>query len=163
MNTLSANSNTVAKPDQFNLIDQERVFRYGFKLGEYGFLVPEGAFSNVIENASIFTIPNTINWVRGLINLRGEMIPVFDLSAMLNLNHQVKKQTAIVIKTGNRSMAFLTDGGQSLEQSTLSETQSKSTESISKYTQTAYQLLDTRWYEFDYSKFLSAFDPEISA
>lgn len=145
-----------------NLIDQERVFRYGFKLGEIGFLVTEGAFSNVIENATIYTIPNTTHWLEGLVNLHGEMIPVFNLNAMLNMEYKAKKNTVIVIRVGERAMAFLTDGGQSLELSNLIEDKSIAPEPLTFYADTCYLANGQVWVEFDYLKFLKAFEPQMS-
>ncbi len=62
----------------------ELTARYGFLVGALGLLVPEGTIGEIIEDAAIFPVPNTADWLLGMINQRGALVPVFDLGAMLD-------------------------------------------------------------------------------
>jgi len=54
--------------------------RYGYRIGNERFVVSEGVTSEVLENNTIFPLPLTDRLLSGLINLRGNLIPVYDLS-----------------------------------------------------------------------------------
>jgi purine-binding chemotaxis protein CheW len=52
----------------------------------------------IIEYDTVTTVPKTPKWVRGVINLRGSVVPVVDLAAKFGLEpKQVTKTTCIVI------------------------------------------------------------------
>lgn len=51
----------------------------------------------IIRDAAITAIPNSPDFVEGVINLRGNIIPVIDLRKRLNLLQQEKSETKIWI------------------------------------------------------------------
>lgn len=52
----------------------------------------------ILEYQAVTRMPNTPNWVRGVFNLRGSVIPVLDLAVKLGLGEApVTKTTCIVI------------------------------------------------------------------
>ncbi|MFW2371814.1 MAG: chemotaxis protein CheW [Gammaproteobacteria bacterium] len=65
--------------------DKEALKRYGFEIGNLGFLINRETICEVVKDFKIFPIPNTSSWMRGWINLRGNLIPVYDLSLLLGL------------------------------------------------------------------------------
>ncbi len=65
--------------------------RHGFWIGNIGLLLPHKMISEVSEGLAICRLPNTPHWMSGMSNLRGEMVPVFDLSLLLNI--QTEKET----------------------------------------------------------------------
>lgn len=71
--------------DQHNTTNNSEVVRYGFKVGDTSFLISENTLSEVIKNTKIYPLPNTKSWMRGLVNVRGNLVPVFDLSLLLEL------------------------------------------------------------------------------
>ncbi|MCH9696522.1 MAG: hypothetical protein K0U68_00295, partial [Gammaproteobacteria bacterium] len=58
-------------------------FRYGFTVGQYGFIIPEGIESEVINTPKVYPIPNTSSLMSGLISIRGLFSPVFAIDQLL--------------------------------------------------------------------------------
>jgi twitching motility protein PilI len=59
--------------------------RIGFLMGNVGLLIAQQAISELSELLEICPIPYTANWLLGLINLRGNLVPVFDLHQLLQM------------------------------------------------------------------------------
>jgi twitching motility protein PilI len=59
--------------------------RYGFRIANLGFVIQELTLSEVIERVPIYPLPNTPAWLAGIINLRGNLAPVFDLRRVFDL------------------------------------------------------------------------------
>jgi len=61
----------------------------------------------IIEITNVTHVPMTPDYIRGVINLRGNVVPVIDLSARLsNNNCTISKRSCIVlveVSTGNKS------------------------------------------------------------
>jgi purine-binding chemotaxis protein CheW len=52
-----------------------------------------------------------VDWVRGVISLRGRIVPVYDLAARLGVPSQLTEQTKIVIvEAGNETAGVIVDG-----------------------------------------------------
>lgn len=64
-----------------------RRVRYGFRVGNLGFLIDIDTVSEVVERATVYSVPQTPPWLVGLLNLRGNLVPVFDFNASLNLEN----------------------------------------------------------------------------
>ena len=74
--------------------------RYGYKISDMNFLVPEGTVSEVLQNQNIFMLPNSPVWIEGLINIRGNIIPVMNMGKILK---SVKKEKLTNILVLNKS------------------------------------------------------------
>lgn len=61
-----------------------RNMRYGFRIQNYCFLIDRKTICEVVQQAQVYEIPNTSSWVLGIINLRGNLVPVFDLMKRLD-------------------------------------------------------------------------------
>ena len=71
-----------------------------FRLGKEHFSIPLGKIKEVIELLELTPIPNAPDYIRGLINLRGNVITVIDLRLkLLNVKEveDVKRKTSIII------------------------------------------------------------------
>lgn len=56
----------------------------GFKLGEYPYVAPLGEVVEILTYPeSITQIPMTADWVDGVANIRGNLIPIMDLGGLL--------------------------------------------------------------------------------
>lgn len=66
-------------------VDSRKVARFGFRIGDLGLLVPVGMVSELIEDVEIYSLPTTPDWFRGLMNLRGGLVPVFDLKWLFEM------------------------------------------------------------------------------
>ncbi len=58
--------------------------RYGFMIGDVGIIIDKALGSEIVEDISICAIPHTPLWFSGMVNIRGDLVPIFDLQAIFN-------------------------------------------------------------------------------
>lgn len=94
-------------------VAQERS-RYGYQVGHLSFLIKAGSGSEVVQHAAIFTLPGSPSHVLGLINLRGNLVPVFDLSLALGLAQSAKNvqssNIVLILDKGEQAVGIVIDG-----------------------------------------------------
>jgi len=82
----------------FNLTDQRITSYLTFKLGEEEFAVHVSKVLNILEMADITKVPRTPDYLMGVINLRGSVLPVVDTRLKLGMSPTlVDKNTCIVV------------------------------------------------------------------
>jgi purine-binding chemotaxis protein CheW len=84
----------------------------GFKIADELFGVDILMVQEIIRSAPITAVPNSPDFVEGVINLRGDIIPVVDLRKRLNLydEHSEKQKIWILIlDIGGRVSGFIVD------------------------------------------------------
>ena len=83
-----------------------------FMLGQQFYAIDIMAVKEII-NASRFTrIPNALDFVMGVLNIRGEIIPIINLAKMFHLNSEITaaaEQQIIVIKIDTLSIGLVVD------------------------------------------------------
>jgi len=85
--------------------------RFGFQVGDIGLLVPAGMLSELVEETDIYPLPMTPAWFRGLINLRGNLVPVFDLKRLFDMASADEKQpNLLVLDAEAEAVGILIDG-----------------------------------------------------
>jgi twitching motility protein PilI len=86
--------------------------RFGFRLGDFGLLIANDTLSEVVAQAAIYPVPNTPAWVGGLSNLRGNLMPVFDLHLLLDLptSSQKSARMVLVMDRGEEAVGIFIDG-----------------------------------------------------
>lgn len=88
----------------------EQAPRYGFVIENMGFLIAENTLSEVVKNTEIYPIPQTKAWMRGLINLRGNLVPVYDFPLLLGLsNNMTHYDNLLVLGKDSHSVGLLID------------------------------------------------------
>ncbi len=94
-----------------NLLDKATVnqqdLRYGFQIGNLNLIYDIHLSCELLKNIPVYSIPNTPKWMLGLINLRGNLIPVFDLEDYFGfegLDNQY--QLWLVLGKGSKAVAF---------------------------------------------------------
>lgn len=73
------------------------IARYGFRAGGLGLLIAPLTASEAVPHARIAPIPRCPSWVRGVMNLRGTPVPVFDLDLALGLGESGKHVKPLVL------------------------------------------------------------------
>jgi twitching motility protein PilI len=82
--------------------------RYGFLVDGIGFMISSEILCEVVKNYMVYPIPNTQPWMQGLVNLRGNLIPVYDLSLLLGFSDQpMESGNLLVIDTGQESVGVI--------------------------------------------------------
>jgi len=136
----------------------EQRVRYGFRVSSLGLLIKLDAGSEVVEARGIASMPNAPRWLAGVMNLRGNPVPVFDLNAALDLprNDESQKSMVLVLDKGEQAAGLLIDGmprvvppGNPVEQpSTLPAR-------LAPFATRAIVAGDGVWLEFDHVGFLT--------
>jgi twitching motility protein PilI len=90
----------------------KRDVRYGFRVGALNFLIPPGVGSEVIAMVPIAVIPNSPPWLLGMINLRSNLVPVFDLAMICALDRGDDEggQWILVLDKGDDAVALVING-----------------------------------------------------
>lgn len=87
------------------------VQRYGFRIGRYQLLHDLNLPVELGESPRCYPLPNSDIWFRGLTNLRGNLVPVFDLTSLLETESaDSRRQMLLVIGSGDRSAGLIIDG-----------------------------------------------------
>jgi purine-binding chemotaxis protein CheW len=84
----------------------------GFKIDTETFGVDILIVQEIIRSASITSVPNSPEFVEGVINLRGSIIPIIDLRKRLNLNpHSYHQETdwILILDISGRITGFIVD------------------------------------------------------
>jgi twitching motility protein PilI len=76
---------------------EKKIGRYGFKIGTLGLLIQLGSGSEVMQMPSVWTLPGAPPWLLGLINLRGNLVPIFELRPLLGLGHRTAAEKSLVL------------------------------------------------------------------
>src|SRR5512137_2296269 len=88
--------NPVAMMAATGPVDQQQYLT--FTLGDEMFAIGILAIREIIEYGNLTLVPLTPPFIRGVINLRGAVVPVIDLAARLDRQpREVTKRTCIVI------------------------------------------------------------------
>jgi twitching motility protein PilI len=87
-------------------VDRNRTLsaKLGFHVGDLRFVVSFDDASELSEMVSVYRLPNLPSWFRGLANLHGNLVPVFDLAAMIGSQVGADQERMLLV-LGHGSMA----------------------------------------------------------
>lgn len=80
----------------------------GFVIGQYHFIVQATCFCEVFVDTPIAAVPNAPECLAGLSNIRGVLMPVYQLHSSLRFNFP-KKVTVFCIGKGDAAIGLLVD------------------------------------------------------
>jgi twitching motility protein PilI len=103
LNALDIIDTEVPQPD----VKIEPVF--GIRIGSMGFLVSTTRFCEVLDKIQVNALPNVHPWVSGILNLRGNLVPVFDLRVVLEETGDNKKRRLFAVDRGEKAVALWID------------------------------------------------------
>ncbi|MBZ4194157.1 MAG: chemotaxis protein CheW [Candidatus Contendobacter sp.] len=91
--------------------ERQRV-RYGFLVGGIGLLIGPDTSSEVLESAPVYPLPTAPVWLLGLVNLRGNLAPVFDIKPLLELedDHHPVQNRLLILGGGDKAVGIMIDG-----------------------------------------------------
>ena len=100
-------SDTASRTD--GALDSARA-KYGFRIGSIGLTIAGEIGREVIESLAICPLPVTAAWFSGLVNLRGNLVPVFDLHRLFGeAIDDNDTRRLLVIDKGERAIAIPID------------------------------------------------------
>lgn len=81
-----------------------------FKLGSESYGIDISLVSSIEKQVSVVPIPNSLQYIKGIINLRNEVIPVINLKKKFNMkDFDIPGENAIIVKLPNVTIAFEVD------------------------------------------------------
>ncbi len=81
-----------------------------FTLSGQQYALPIQAVQEIIRYTQPREVASADSWVRGVISLRGRILPVYDLAARLGVTSEVSEQAKIVIlETGSETTGVIVD------------------------------------------------------
>ena len=132
--------------------------RYGYQIGTLSLLIGLATGSEVIPMPPLATIPNTPPGLRGMLNLRGNLVPVFDLLILLGLEEQEKtvKPMVLVLDQGDKAVGVIVDGfPQALSGMRKLQQLPQLPPKLEGCVPAGYVKEDMLWLEFDHESFFN--------
>jgi len=99
--------------ENFEDDEDEGIMQFvGFGIGSESFGVDILSVQEIIRSTEVTPVPNSPTFVEGVINLRGDIIPVIDLRKRLSLydsENTVTRNWILILSIGNRVVGFIVD------------------------------------------------------
>lgn len=90
-------------PPQFDV-------RFGYRIGSHRFVLEKTLLTEIVMHPTIYEIPKGPPWLRGVINLRGNILAVIDLSEALGTVCKSNPgEFVLVIDKGSEALALVVD------------------------------------------------------
>jgi len=104
-------SEAVAKQEQVNRVESDELQLVSFNIGTEEFGVDILKVQEINRMVEITRVPQAPNYVEGVINLRGKVVPIVDLRKRFNLElKEYDKNTRIVVvDIGGNIMGMIVD------------------------------------------------------
>jgi purine-binding chemotaxis protein CheW len=80
-----------------------------FSLGTEEYALPIGTVSEIIRFTEPRTVASEAAWIRGVIGLRGKIIPIFDLAARMALGTDSEFGKIVIVETGTGQVGVMVD------------------------------------------------------
>lgn len=89
----------------------EKRARYGYQVDTLNFLIKQGCASEVLQMKNIWSLPGAAPWLLGLVNLRSNLVPVFDLRLLLGAPARPAGAVSqiLVFNQGDKAAGILID------------------------------------------------------
>jgi chemotaxis signal transduction protein len=85
--------------------------RHGVTIGPFSILLPPNVVSEVVKGSTVYPVPKTAGWVKGLLNLRGNLVPVFNLAEHFDVDCEAPKSPQIIaVGKSEQAVALIVDG-----------------------------------------------------
>jgi twitching motility protein PilI len=171
-------SPTVALTRYFVTPDQEhglpeaadgtaRVQRYGFRIGACRFVHDLSLAVELIELPRCYALPNASEWFSGLVNLRGNLVPVFDLKNLLGMTNPVGyRQMLLVIGKGERVAGLIIDGTPdhiTIDAGSRVNDPPNVPDVLREFLRGAYEYAGEVWYQLNYEGFFESLAQRTAA
>jgi len=83
----------------------------GFRIAQYRFVVSTDLVREIMKYPAVSQVPGSKEWVRGIANIRGNLLPIFDLHGFLEaILTSVKRETRVLsIAQGKLNAGLIVD------------------------------------------------------
>ena len=80
-----------------------------FSLGSEEYALPIGSVQEIIRYAEPRSVVSEAAWIRGVIGLRGKIVPIYDLAARLGLMVESEAGKIVIVETGAEPVGVMVD------------------------------------------------------
>jgi purine-binding chemotaxis protein CheW len=82
-----------------------------FSLGSEEYALPIGSVHEIIRFTEPRTVASEAAWIRGVIGLRGKIIPIFDLAARMGLEIAAESEAGkiVIVESGTGQVGIMVD------------------------------------------------------
>ena len=124
---------------------------FGYRIGCHHFVLDKALQSELVIKPVIYALPKSPGWLCGVINLRGNILSVVDLSASLSTTcKSAAGEYVLVIDKGNDALALLVDGPpRSLPDPILINASSEGFSLQSDFIQAGVESENHKWMQLD--------------
>ncbi|MGK0404673.1 MAG: twitching motility protein PilI [Oleispira sp.] len=90
----------------------------GFMLAGQRFVAPMGDVGEILKTPRVTKVPGVRNWVLGVSNIRGRLVPILDLAGLLDVPSKANWRTrrVLVIGEGQQQYGLLVDAVLGMQQ-----------------------------------------------
>lgn len=82
----------------------------GFKFGEHEYAIEINIVEMIVEESQITPVPNSKKFIKGIMNLRGRIVPVIDVRTILKIDYEEKAfSNVIVARIDDTEIGFVVD------------------------------------------------------
>ncbi len=82
----------------------------GFKFGEHEYAIEISVVEMIVEESQITPVPNSKRFIKGVMNLRGRIVPVIDVRTILNIEYEENSASNVIIaRIDDTEIGFIVD------------------------------------------------------
>lgn len=149
--------------DPDTLEEERGLPRHTVLVGNIGLVLPRDEVSELIEKATVCSLPNTRPWFDGITSIRGNMVPVFDLHALFSIERPARRRL-IVVGENRTSAAFWVDAFPRLlvfDEADLTTAEPPLPSLIREHAQRYFLHNGQAWVEWDCKSFFAALGEKV--
>lgn len=150
--------NSAVKQDEVILFGEDVVQLCGFKIGDEHFAIPVLEVQEVIKSEQVTRLPLAPVHIKGLINLRGQIVTLVSLRTLFGLEEKDNEDCMhIIVRSGESLFSLMVDEISDvldLSKNDYEETPSTINESIKKYINGVFKLENNLVVQLDLDKIL---------
>lgn len=150
--------------------DAAATLRYGFRAAGIGLLLAEATGAELVSQGEVAPVPNAPFWLTGLMNLRGNLVPIVDMQAALGIGAAANPGAAmprtsaplvLVFGKSERAMGVLIEAApQALRNLQAVEQSPPLPERLAPHAGAGYVEKQDFWVEFKHDSFFESLAAE---
>ena len=139
------------------------LLRYGFRTGDIGLIMDEVLGSEIVNKILPCAIPATPPWFQGVVNIRGNIVPIFDLKMIFNSDEKTELQRLLIIGKEEKAAGILIDDlPQALHDLEVAADFLSPPSILNGCIRKVYKQDDDIWYELNFNDFFAELGKQFS-
>ncbi len=128
----------------------------GFTIADTQFVAPMGSVSEILHPPKYTSVPGVRNWMLGVANVRGRLLPIMDLALFFDVKASSQKsrgKRVLIVEHGEILSGFVVDSVHGMQYFSADSFQEKASslleKSIQPFVKGAYEKNNSQWNVFD--------------